>query len=321
MKRRNLLVAVGGLATLGRRPALAQAFPTRPIRFLVPFGAGTATDNTARFVGSLVSAASGQPVVVDNRPGGNGVIGVVAAKASRPDGYTVLVTGMTTHIGNPEMIPNLPYDAAADFAPLTTLARGAMVLLVRPSGSHASLADLIAAGRREPGKLTFASASMTSRGAAEVLNMESGIAAVNVAYRASPAALTDLIGGQVDFAFTETLTALPLIRAGTLKPLGVSVRLAVAGLEDVPTFADAGFPALSLTVWNACYAPAGTPPAILDRLNALLTDALRKPEASTFFTRDGFEPLPMTAAEFARFQAAERARWSDIIRRANITLN
>ncbi len=317
---RRMLLAAASLAALAT-PARAQAFPTRPIRFLVPFGAGTATDNTARFVGGLVSEATGQPVVVDNRPGGNGVIGVMAAKASPADGYTVLVTGMTTHIGNPEMIPNLPYDPAADFAPLTTLARGAMVLLVRPASRHGNLAELVAAGRREPGKLTFASASMTSRGAAEVLNMETGIAAVNVAYRASPAALTDLIGGQVDFAFTETLTALPLIRAGTLKPLGVSARLAVEGLETVPTFADAGFPTLSLTVWNATYAPAGTPPAILARLNALLVEALRKPAAQAFFSRDGFEPLPMAAADFARFQAAERQRWSDIIRRANITLD
>jgi tripartite-type tricarboxylate transporter receptor subunit TctC len=319
MKRRTLLAA-SGLAVLPRL-ATAQAFPARPIRFLVPFGAGTATDNTARFVGARVAEAAGQPVVVDNRPGGNGVIGVMAAKSSPADGYTVLVTGMTTQIGNPEMIPNLPYDPFADFAPLTTLTRGALVLLVRPAGPHATLAGLVEAGRRAPGRLTFASASLTSRGAAELLNLEAGLGAVNVSYRTSPAALTDLIGGQVDFAFTETLTAVPLVRAGTLRPLGVSVRQPVAGLEGVPTFAEAGFPALSLTVWNACYAPAATPPPILERLNALVTAALRTPEAQAFFTRDGFEPLPMSAAEFARFQSAERERWAAIIRRASITLD
>ncbi|MGG5821341.1 Bug family tripartite tricarboxylate transporter substrate binding protein [Falsiroseomonas sp. HW251] len=319
MHRRSLLSA-GALAALPR-VARAQAFPARAIRFLVPFGAGTATDNTARFIGARITEATGQPVVVDNRPGGNGVIGVMAAKAAPADGYTVMITGMTTQIGNPELIPNLPYDPVADFAPLTTLGRGAMVLLVRPAGPHGSVADLVAAGRQAPGRLTFASASLTSRGAAEVLNAETGIAAVNVSYRASPAALTDLIGGQVDFAFTETLTAMPLVRSGTLRALGVSQPQRVAGLGDVPTFDEAGIPGLRLAVWNAAYAPAATPPAILDRLNALLTDALRRPETEAFFARDGFQPMPLDSAAFARFQAEEHVQWAAIIRRAGITLD
>jgi tripartite-type tricarboxylate transporter receptor subunit TctC len=318
MNRRSLLAA-GALAAW---PGLghAQSFPSRAIRFLVPFGAGTATDNTARFIGARITEATGQPVVVDNRPGGNGVIGAMAAKAAAADGYTVMVTGMTTQIGNPELIANLPYDPVADFAPLTTLGRGALVLLVRPNSPHASVADLVAAGRRNPGRLSFASASLTSRGAAEVLNAETGIAAVNVAYRASPAALTDLISGQVDFAFTETLTAMPLIRAGTLRPLGISLEQRAPGLEEVPTFVESGIPALVMTVWNAAYAPAATPPAILERLNALLVEALRRPETQAFFGRDGFQPMPLGTAEFARFQATEHARWATLIRTANIRL-
>jgi tripartite-type tricarboxylate transporter receptor subunit TctC len=318
MDRRSWLIAAG-LAALPC-PGIAQAFPTRAIRFLVPFGAGTATDNTARFIGARITEATGQAVVVDNRPGGNGVIGVMAAKAAAADGYTVMITGMTTQIGNPEMIPNLPYDPVADFAPLTTLGRGALVLLVRPASPFATTAELVAAGRRDPGRLTFASASLTSRGAAEVLNAETGIAAVNVSYRASPAALTDLISGQVDFAFTETLTAMPLIRGGTLRPLGISLPQRAPGLEEVPTFVEAGIPNLVMTVWNAAYAPAATPPAILGRLNGLLTDALRRPETQAFFARDGFQPQPLGAAEFTRFQAEEHARWAGIIRRANIRL-
>jgi tripartite-type tricarboxylate transporter receptor subunit TctC len=318
MTRRSLLAG----AALAMLPGLARAqdFPTRVIRFLVPFGAGTATDNTARFIGARITEATGQPVVVDNRPGGNGVIGVMAAKAAQSDGYTVLVTGMTTQIGNPELIPNLPYDPVADFAPLTTLGRGALVLLVRPVSPFATVADLVAAGRRNPGRLTFASASLTSRGAAEVLNTETGIAAVNVSYRTSPAALTDLIGGQVDFAFTEILTAMPLVRSGTLRALGVSQSQRVPALGDVPTFDEAGIPGLALTVWNAAYAPAATPSVVLDRLNALLTAALRRPETEAFFGRDGFQPLPLDRAELGRFQAAEHAKWAGIIRRAGITL-
>jgi hypothetical protein len=153
-----------------------------------------------------------------------------------------------------------------------------------------------------------------------VLSAGTGIAAVNVSYRTSPAALTDLIAGQVDFAFTETLTAMPLVRAGTLRALGVSQAQRVAGLADVPTFEEAGIPGLILTVWNAAYAPAATPPAVLDRLNALLGHALRRPETEAFFARDGFRPMPQGTAEFVRFQAAEHARWADIIRQANITL-
>ncbi|WP_426954163.1 Bug family tripartite tricarboxylate transporter substrate binding protein [Muricoccus radiodurans] len=317
---RRTLMSAASLAALSRL-AEAQAFPIRPIRFLVPFGAGTATDNTARFVAARVSEATGQPVVVDNRPGGNGVIGVMATKAAPADGYTVMITGMTTQIGNPLMIPNLTYDPVADFAPLTPLVRGALVLLVRPASPYGTVADLIAAGRRNPGRLTFASASLTSRGAAEVLNGETGIAALNVSYRTSPAALTDLISGQVDFAFTETLTALPLVRSGTLRAIGVSVPQRVAGLADVPTLADAGVPGLTLTVWNAAYAPAATPPAILERLNAFLTDALRHPESEAFFARDGWQTLPLSSAEFTRFQAAEYSTWEAIIRRANITLD
>ncbi|MGE0802319.1 MAG: Bug family tripartite tricarboxylate transporter substrate binding protein [Lautropia sp.] len=293
-------------------------YPDRPIRLIVPFGTGTASDNTARFIAQQLGERVGQPVVVDNRPGGDGVIGMVSVKSAPADGYTLVLATMTTQIGNPQLKDNLPYDPIKDFTPISGLVQGQLVLVVSGDGPYRSIDDLVAAARQNPGKLSFGSASLTSRGAAELLKVAKSFDAVNVAYKSTPAAMTDLIGGQIDFTFSETLNALPLIRSGKLRALGQTSATRMAVAPEIPTMAEAGVKDYQLTAWNGIYLRSGTPEAIIDRLNAVVTDILRAPETLEFFGKDGWQTMPGSARQMLDLQTREYEKWRRIIEAGNL---
>jgi tripartite-type tricarboxylate transporter receptor subunit TctC len=299
--------------------SLAQgSYPERPVTFIVPFSAGSATDQLARALGTSFTEQTKQPVVVDNRVGAGGMIAAQAAARATPDGYTVLITTNTTHAANQHLYRKLPYDPVKDFKPLTTLGRGGMVLVVRPGAPYKSVADLVAAARANPGKLSFGAGNSSSRVAAEMLKQLSGLDLLHVPYKSNPSALTDLLGGQIDLMVIDTVTGMPQIEAGKLKPLAVSTAQRLPQLPAVPTLAEAGVKGYEIGYWYAAYVPAATPPAVASRLRDVLAKAVASPQAKAFFQGVGNEPWTTSSEELARFQLAETDKWGKVIRAAGI---
>lgn len=310
--------AAGALALVLTAPAFAQNYPTKSITFVVPFAAGSATDQLARALGQSVNAETGQPVVVDNKPGANGFIGAQAVAKAAPDGYTVFITTNTTHAANEHLFKKLPYDPVKDFAPVTGLAKGAQIMVVNPNSPYKTVAEFIAAAKKEPGKLTFGSGSSSSRIAGELLQQMAGIQLLHVPYKSNPLAVTDLLGGQIHMMITDMATGMPQVKAGKLRALGVSSLKRSSLAPDVPTIAEAGVPGYEMGFWFAAYVPAGTPPAVVKRLNELLVKAVASPSAKSLFESTGFEPFTTTPDELSKFQLAESRKWQSIIKRAGI---
>ncbi len=310
--------AAGALALALAAPALAQTYPTKSITFVVPFAAGSATDQLARALGQSVSAETGQSVVVDNKPGANGFIGAQAVAKAAPDGYTVFITTNTTHAANEHLFKKLPYDPVKDFAPVTGLAKGAQIMVVNPSLPFKTVSEFIAAAKKEPGKYTFGSGSSSSRIAGELLQQMAGIQLLHVPYKSNPLAITDLLGGQIHMMITDMATGMPQVKAGKLRALGVSSLKRSSLAPDVPTIAEAGVPGYEMGFWFAAYVPAGTPPAVVKRLNELLVKAVASPSGKSLFESTGFEPFTTTPDELAKFQLAESGKWQQIIKRAGI---
>jgi tripartite-type tricarboxylate transporter receptor subunit TctC len=316
--KRFLHAAAGALALTLAAPALTQTYPAKPVTFVVPFAAGSATDQLARALGQAVNADTGQAVIVDNKPGANGFIGAQAVAKAAPDGYTVFITTNTTHAANEHLFKKLPYDPVKDFAPVTGLAKGAQIMVVNPSLPYKTVAEFIAAAKKEPGKLTFGSGSSSSRIAGELLQQMAGIQLLHVPYKSNPLAITDLLGGQIHMMITDMATGLPQVRAGKLRALGVSSLKRSSLAPDVPTIAEAGVPGYEMGFWFAAYVPAATPQAIVRRLNELLHKALASAPAKALFDQTGFEPFATTPEDLARFQAAESQKWQSIIKKAGI---
>ena len=307
-----------GLA-LAAVPVLAQNFPERPITFVVPFAAGSATDQIARAIGQAVTNDTRQPVVIDNKAGASGFIASQQVAKAAPDGYTVLITTNTTHAANEHLFKKIPYDPVKDFAPLTGLGKGGQIMVVNPKMAAHSVADFIALAKKEPGKLSFGSGSSSSRMAGELLQQMAGIKLLHVPYKSNPLAVTDLLGGQIDMMITDTATGLPQVKAGKLRALGMSSGRRSPLAPDVPTIAEAGVRGYEMGYWTAAYAPSGTPPAVVRRLNEILVKAARSDSARTsFYEPSGTELFTGTPEELAKFQAAESQKWAQIIKGAGI---
>ena len=302
--------------TSGQPPA--PTFPVKPVTFIVPFAAGSATDQLARALGQSMTEQTGQPVVADNRPGASGMVAAQLAARAPADGYTVLITTNTTHAANQHLYKKLPYDAVTDFAPLTGLGKGGQVLVVNTGSPYQSVADLIAAAKKDPGKLTFGSGSSSSRVAGEMLKQMAGIDLIHVPYKSNPLAITALLGGQIDLMITDVSTGIPQIKAGKLRPLGFSTQQRSALLPEVPTIAEAGVPGYDMGYWFAAYVPDDTPAPVVARLNALLIAAVNSSAAKAFFEGSGSLPWTTTPAELASFQAAETEKWGKVIKAAGI---
>ncbi|MGE3349289.1 MAG: Bug family tripartite tricarboxylate transporter substrate binding protein [Ramlibacter sp.] len=308
-------------AVLGTAPLLAsaQTFPDKPITFVVPFAAGSATDQLARVIGQAVAAETRQSVVVENKAGASGFIASQQVAKAAPDGYTVMITTNTTHAANEHLFKKLPYDPVKDFAPLTGLGKGGQIMVVNPSLPVKTVADFIALAKKEPGKYSFGSGSSSSRMAGELLQQMAGIKLLHVPYKSNPLAITDLLGGQINMMITDTATGLPQIKAGKLHALGFSGSKRSALAPDVPTIAEAGVPGYEMGYWFAAYAPAGTPAPVVKRLNELLVKAVRSESARTaFYGPTGTEPFTTSPDELAKFQAAESQKWGRIVKAAGI---
>lgn len=316
--KRLLYAAAGALSLALAAPLAAQTYPAKPITFVVPFAAGSATDQLARALGQPIAAETGQSVIVDNKPGANGFLGAQAVAKAAPDGHTVFITTNTTHAANEHLFKKLPYDPVKDFAPVTGLAKGAQIMVVNPSLPYKTVAEFIAAAKKEPGKIAFGSGSSSSRIAGELLQQMAGIQLLHVPYKSNPLAITDLLGGQIQMMITDMATGLPQVKAGKLRALGVSSAKRSSLAPELPTIAEAGVPGYEMGFWFAAYVPANTPPAVVKRLNELLHRALTAAPVKALFEQTGFEAFPTAPEELARFQAAESRKWKEIIQRAGI---
>jgi tripartite-type tricarboxylate transporter receptor subunit TctC len=318
MAFKTMAVALTFAATLFAAGASAADFPDEPIRIIVPFAAGTATDQLARALGQAITADSKAQVIVDNKPGGNGFIGADAAAHAAPDGYTVFVTTNTTHAAAEHLYRKLPYDPVKDFAPITALGKGGQILVVNSDSPARTVKDLLARAKKQPGKVTFGSGSSSSRVAGELFQQMAGVQLLHVPYKSNTFAVTDLLGKQIDMMITDSATGLPHVKSGKLRALGVSSRTRSPLLPDVPTIAEAGVPGYDIGYWFAAYAPAKTPQTIVMKLNEMLTRAAKSPAAATFYNGSGTEVFTTTPDELARFQAEESKKWGAIIKAANI---
>lgn len=298
--------------------AMAQEYPAKPVTFFVPFAAGSATDTLARSLGQGVTAETMQNVIIDNRPGANGIIATQAFIRTAADGYSVIIGTNTTHAANEHLYKKIPYDPVRDFTPVTTIARGGQVMVVHPRVPVKTVKEFIALARRQPGKLTFGSGSSSSRVASELFQQMAGLKLVHVPYKSNPMAVTDLVGGHIDMMITDVVTGLPQVQAGKLRALGVSSPKRLPNVPDLPTIDEAGVKGYELTFWFAAYTPAKTPPAVVARLRELFINATRSPPAQSFFQTTGIEPWTGTSAELAKFQASESAKWAKVIKAAGI---
>ena len=315
------LAARGAALLLALMPGLgqAQAFPDKPITFVVPFAAGTATDQLARAIGAQVTVQVQQPVVIDNKAGASGMIAAQQVAKAAPDGYTVLITTNTTHAANEHLYKKLSYDPVKDFAPITGLGKGGQIMVVNPAFPAKSVAEFVALAKKEPGKYSFGSGSSSSRMAGELLQQMAGIELLHVPYKSNTLAVTDLLGGQIHMMITDSATGLPQVKAGKLRALGVSSAKRSPLAPEVPTISEAGVKGYEMGYWFAAYAPAKTPPAVVKRLNELLAAAAKSEAAKTaFYEPSGTEVFTSSPQELAQFQAAEAQKWGRIVKAAGI---
>ncbi|OGA46189.1 MAG: hypothetical protein A3F74_04280 [Betaproteobacteria bacterium RIFCSPLOWO2_12_FULL_62_58] len=302
-----------------RGAAAAEEYPTKPVRFVVPFAPGGGTDIVARTVAQKLTEAWRQQVVVDNRGGGGTIIGTELVAKSVPDGYTLLF-GTTTLGINPSLRRTLPYDTLKDLEPVTQAAFQAYVLAVHPAVPARDVKEFVALAKAKPGTLNFGSPGPGSGShlAGELFKMLSGSDIVHVPYKGSGPALSDLVGGQIQFIFGTILSTFPQVKAGRLRALGVSSAKRSSALPDVPTIAEAGVPGYSAASWNGVLTPAGVPRSILKKLNADIVKILHSAEVRERLAGDGGEPVGGSAEEFRALIRSEIAKWAKVIKAANI---
>ncbi len=302
------------LLALALGQAAAQSgYPSRPVRIIVPSPPSGGTDIVARVLAQHFSNAFGQQFFVENRPGAGNVIGIEAAARSAPDGYTLLVTASTIAL-NSVLYKKVPYHPVRDFTPITLAATAPNILVVNPKRTIESVADLIAAVKAEPGKLTYGTPGIGTSPhlCMELFRSMAGVDLQHVPYKGTAAAVMDIIGGQIDVAFATALTAKPLIDAGRLRALAVSGPRRIDALPDVPPLAEAGVPGYEAMQWYGLLAPAGTPAAVVERVHAEAMVALRSPEMKARLASDGAEPLGTTPAEFGAYIRRELEKWARV---------
>ena len=307
------------LAALIALPVFAQQYPVRAIRFIVPVPPGGGADAVARLLAQRATELLGQQVIVENRVGGNATIGADFVAKAAPDGYTWLL-GTSQHTVTPGIVKQMPYDIAADFAPITLAARAPQMLMVHPSVPAKSVPELIALARKAPDRLNYGSGGLGSAShlAAAVFGSMAGIRITHIPYKGVGLAFVDLVGGQLDLSFPAIPSGVPYMRSGRLRALGVTSPRRHPSVPDVPTVAEAALPGYQVQSWYGVLAPAGTRGDIVNRINAVLTTALRAPDTRAVLQAQGSEPDPGTPEEFARLIREELARNAKITRAAGI---
>jgi len=296
------------------------AYPDKPVHLYVPYPPGAATDRLGRLAGQLYAQAYGQPFVIENRGGGGTTIGTRAVAGAAPDGYTLGMVDSAFTI-NPGLLgERLPYDTLKDFAPISLMATAPFVMVVHPSVKATDIASFVKLAKAQPGALSFGTAGIGSGPhlAGEQLRQQAGVNVLHVPYRGGGTVFTDLLAGQVQFAFATVPTLLPHIREGRLRALAVTSAQRVAQLPDVPTFGEAGLPGVDISPLFGLVAPAGVPPAIVEQLSATLRASVRTGELHGKLADQGFQPVGSTPDEFARRIRDEVAKWTDVIRRGGI---
>lgn len=306
-------------------PGIAQdatAWPERDIEFIVPYAAGGPTDILARLIGQKLQEQFGKSIIIENKPGGNGSIGAIAAARAEPDGYTIYLGGISTMSVAPALSENLPYDPNEDFAPVSLLSRQAILLMAAPEFPASNLQDYIAAAKADPGGVSYATSGNGTSGhmAAELFQLAADVELNHIPYKGSSPALNDLMGSQLNSMFGTMLAAVPNVRSGAIKAIAVSGAERSVALPDVPTFAEQGLTDYEPGSWNGIYVPAGTPPEVIDKLNAAIAVALDSQELADKLAADGSTPAHSTPAELSELMKAEQAKWKDVVERAGVTI-
>lgn len=316
---KHAVVAILCLAALLPLPGLAQQYPNKGIRVVVPFTPGSASDILARIVGQKLNVRLGQPIIVDNRPGAGGTIGTHLVAKSRPDGYTLAVVS-AGHVVNSVLYVNLPYDPVRDFSGVIPLASLPSVLTITPSMGVKSVREFIAAAKAKPGQFNYASGGVGSGSHvnAEKFRIAAGIEAVHIPLKGAPEMITEMIGDRIHFGFTPIIATLQMVKEGKLTALAVSSAKRSAALPQVPTIAEAGLPQAEFNFWIAMLAPAKTPPEIVAKLNGEIAKIVALAEVSEQFSRLGAEPMVMTPQAFNVFLKSESASLGAIMREAGV---
>ena len=314
---RSLSVAL--LMLLAGSVSAQQNFPSKPIRFIVPFPPGGSTDPLARLAGQRMAESWGQQVLIDNRPGGSTIIGTEAVAKAAPDGYTILLAGIPLVTGT-SLYPNIPYDAIRDFAPVTTIARSEYVLVLHPSVPANNLQEFIALAKSKPDQLDYGSSGTggSLHLAGELFNVVAGVKMLHIPYKGSGPLVTDLIGGQVRLSFQTPIATIGHIRSGKLRPIAVTGKTRLAALPQVPTFSEAGLSGFDVDIWFGIVAPAGTPRAIIDRMANEVGKGLASPETREKLASQGMDPFISTPEQTAALIRNDIAKYAKIIKTANI---
>jgi tripartite-type tricarboxylate transporter receptor subunit TctC len=295
--------------------AFAQDYPNRPVKIIVPFAAGGPADVYARVLAQRLQEALGQPFVVDDRPGGGSIVGTDAAAKSAPDGYTLLLMS-NTHTVNESLIPNKPFVLTRDFVPVAPINYSDLVMVVHPSVPAKTLAEFIALAKAQPGKLNYASSGPGTpyHMAGELFKAMAGVDIVHIPYKGSSGARTDILGGQVQMMFDAVTTMSEHVKAGQVRALGTSGKTRSSVLPEVPTVSEAGVPGYEATIWLGVIAPKGTPPAIVNRLNAEITKIVNRPEVRSDWGKQGAAAMTMTPDAFGKYIAEDIVKWERIVK-------
>jgi tripartite-type tricarboxylate transporter receptor subunit TctC len=316
MRTTNCCLALAMLIVAGMQPLLAQGYPEKTVRIIVPYAPGGTADMLARTIGQKMAESLGQQVIIDNRPGAGGNIGANLAARAAPDGYTILMGTVATHAINPNLYPKMPYDAAKDFAPIILVATLPNLLVINPSLPARNVKELIALAKSKPGELAFASAGngTSQHLSGELFKKMTGVDMIHIPYKGSAPAVTDLVGGQVQVMFDNIPSSLPQVRAGKLRALAVTGPRRSPVVPDLPTVSEAGLPGFSITSWFALFAPDGTPAKILLRLNKEAGKAIASQELRKQWMAQGIEPAGGTSEQLAEFRRIEAPKWEKIVR-------
>ena len=315
----GVLVPISMLLVAAAGAAQAQAYPVKAVRLVVPFAAGGSTDIIGRTVAQKLNEIWGQPVLVDNRPGGSTVIGTDVVAKSAPDGHTLLVTPAPFTIV-PSLIAKLPYDPAKDFEPITLINTTPLVVVVHPGVPAKSVKDLIALAKAKPGTINYGSSGSggSNHLAGELFNALAGVRMVHVPYKGNAPALTDLLGGHVDLVFNGLTSAMPLIKSGKLRALAVTSIKRTGSLPDMPTLDELGLKGFQAVAWNGLSAPARTPKDIIAKINADVLKVVRSPELAERLRAEGSDPVGNSPEQYAAFLRDEIAKWSKVIKFAGV---
>ena len=318
MKRVATWMLGAAFALLAAGVAGAQSWPAKPIRWIVPFAPGGTTDILARTISDKLTIALGKPVIVENNPGAGGGVGAVQTAKAAPDGYTIMGGTISTHAINASLYTSLPYDPVKDFVAITLIARVPNMLVVNNDIPAKNVAELIKLMKANPGKWNFASAGngTSQHLSGELFKGMAGVEMQHIPYKGSPPALTDVMGGQVSMTFDNITTAWPLAKGGKLKALAVTTSKRSPVAPDVPTLAESGLPGYEVGSWQGVFAPAGTPPDIVKRLNTEIVKIINMPDVQKKMIELGAEPVGNSSEEFGAFVKTEVVKWGDVVKKS-----